>query len=184
MKFSAKALLISAITALSSLGAVFYSASCNVDKCKTIVCANRGICNKGACTCPEGYIGTNCETENRKRFTGNWSVFEKGSTSLAKQYQISVEEGEGITYVNITNFYNFFTSKVKAYVDGDRLVIPTQHLEGKIIFGEGQIYSNVTYGQFGGMTVRYLVQDSATLVKDDFGYEAAIDYSDPSNWNK
>lgn len=183
MKFSTKALLISAITTCSAVGAFFYS-SCNVDKCKTIICANRGICNKGTCICPEGYIGTNCETENRKRFTGNWSVFERGSTSLAKQYQVSVEEGEGITYVKMTNFYNYFHSPVLAYVDGDRLVIPTQHLQGKIVFGEGLLYSNVTYGQYGGMTVRYIVQDSATLIKDDYGYEAVLDYSDPSNWNK
>lgn len=183
MKFFTRAIIVSAITILSSVGTIMYT-SCNTDKCKGVVCANGGVCNKGACTCPTGYVGTNCETENRKRFTGNWSVFEKGSTSLAKQYQVSIEEGESITFVNITNFNNRFKSTVKAYVDGDRLIIPSQRLEGKIVFGEGDIYSSVTYGQYGGLTVRYIVQDSATLVKDDYGYEAALDFSDPSAWNK
>jgi hypothetical protein len=183
MKFRIKAILISTVVTLSACFAIVQT-SCNADKCKTIICANRGVCNNGVCTCPSGYEGTNCETINRKRFTGNWNVFEKGSTSLAKQYQISIVDGESITYVNITNFYNLFTKPVKAYVDGDRLIIPNQTIQGKIIFGDGNIYSNLTYGQYGGITMRYIVQDSATLVKDDYGYETAIYFSDASAWNK
>ncbi len=183
MKLSAKAIIISAITTISSFAAVVYS-SCNVDRCKTIVCANNGICNKGACTCAEGYVGTNCETVNRKRFTGIWRVFEKGSTSLAKQYSVNVTEGESITFVNIANFNNLFTQPVRAYVDGDRIIIPNQRLQGKIVWGEGSLYTTTTYGQYGGITMKYIVQDSATLVKDDYGYEAAIDFSDASDWNK
>lgn len=183
MKLTSKAIIISAITTISSLAAVVYS-SCNVDRCKTIVCANGGVCNKGACVCPEGYVGTNCETVNRKRFTGIWRVFEKGSTSLAKQYAVNVTDGESITFVNIANFNNRFISSVRAYVDGDRIIIPSQHIEGKIVYGEGTLYSSVTYGQYGGITMRYVVQDSATLVKDDYGYESAIDFTDPSAWNK
>lgn len=186
MKLTIKALIISAITTISAGAAVIYtSSSCNVDKCKTVTCANHGVCNKGACTCPTGYVGVNCETENRKRFTGNWSVFEKGSTSLAKQYQVSVSNDDSyVTYVKITNFNNFFHQPVIAWVEGDRLVINTQRLEGKIVWGEGQIYSSVTYGQYGAMSVKYVVQDSVTLVKDDYGYESQIDFSDPSAWNK
>lgn len=184
MKFTIKAIIISAITTISAMSAVFYT-SCNTDRCKTIICANRGICNKGVCTCPTGYEGTNCETITRKKFTGNWSVFEKGSASLAKQYQVNVVDGDGITFVNITNFYNFFHSPIKAYVvGGDRIVIPSQNLEGKIVFGEGTIHSNVTYGQYGGITMRYIVQDTLTLQKDDYGYESALDFSDASDWNK
>ncbi|PQJ09184.1 hypothetical protein CJD36_020575 [Flavipsychrobacter stenotrophus] len=184
MKFTIKAIIISAITTLSAMSAVLYT-SCNRDRCKTIICANRGICNKGVCTCPSGYEGTNCETITRQKFTGNWSVFEKGSSSLAKQYQVNVVAGEGINYVNINNFYNFFHSPIKAYVvGGDRIIIPNQQMEGKVIWGEGNIYSNVTYGQYGGITMRYIVQDTLTLVKDDFGYESALDFSDASAWNK
>lgn len=183
MNSSIKAIFVSAITTLSVFSGIFYL-SCNRDKCATVVCSNRGVCNGGRCTCPSGWEGPRCETETRKKFTGNWSVFEKGSASLAKQYPITIENGESITYVSIKNFYNFFTKPIRAYVDGNRLIIPNQHLQGKIIFGEGTIYSNVTYGQYGGITMRYLVQDSITQTKDDFGYESVYNFSDPSQWNK
>lgn len=183
MKLTTKAILISTVTTISAFCAVL-STSCNSDKCKTVVCANRGICNGGSCTCPSGYEGTNCETITRKKFTGNWSVFEKGSASLAKQYQLNIVDGESVTYVNILNFNNLIRTPVRAYVDGDKLIIPNQQIQGKVVFGEGVIHSNVTYGQYGGITMKYMVQDSATLAKDDYGYEAALDFSDPSNWNK
>ncbi len=185
MKFSIKAMFMSAAITVSAFTAVVY-VSCNSDKCKTIICANGGVCNSGSCTCPSGYEGSNCETVTRKKFTGNWMVFEKGSNSLAAQYPITITEGESITFVNINNFYNFFFTKpIRAYVQGgDKLIIPPQYLQGKYIYGEGHIYSNVTYGQYGGITMRYLVQDTLTLVKDDYGYEAPVDFSDPSAWNK
>ncbi len=185
MKITTKAIYLSAFTALTAFFAVFNS-SCNADKCKTIVCANRGICNGGSCTCPSGYEGTNCETETRKKFTGNWHVFEKGSNSLARSYDISIlNSEEGITFVNIYNFYNRFdTIPVRAYADGRRLIIPIQRIKGKILYGDGYISSTTTYNQYGGIAMRYLVQDSITNIKDDFGFESNIDYSDPSAWNK
>ena len=185
MNFSIKAVFLTGIITLSAFGAAVYM-SCNVDKCKTVICANRGVCNKGACTCPIGYEGTNCETISRKKFTGIWSVFEKGSGSLAKQYDVNVTDGEdGITYLNIANFNDLFHKPVKAYVQGgDKIIIPNQQLEGKLIWGEGNIFSTVTYGQNGGISLRYVVQDSVTLAKDDYGYESALDFSDPSAWNK
>ncbi len=184
MKITTKTILVSALTSLSAFFAVF-SVSCNTDRCKTIVCANRGICNAGSCTCPEGYEGTNCETETRKKFTGNWHVFEKGSNNLARSYDITIVNGEGPTFVNIYNFYNKYDSTaVRAYVDGLRLIIPVQRLQGKVFFGDGEIYTTTTYNQYSGLTMRYLVQDSITNIKDDFGFESNIDYSEPSQWNK
>jgi len=158
--------------------------ACNRNKCNTVVCLNRGVCNDGACTCPVGYEGANCETEIRKKFTGNWRVFEKGSASLAKQYGVSVTNGEGVTDLLITNFNNYFHGRIRAYVEGTRIIIPVQRTEGKVVYGEGDLFTTVTYGQFGGITFRYIVQDSATLTKDDYGYEPAIDFSEPSDWNK
>ena len=184
MKLSVKTIFLSGILTLSAFGAVVYT-SCNKDKCMTIVCANRGVCNAGACTCASGYEGTNCETISRKKYTGEWSVFEKGTSSLAKQYPITITEAvDGITYLNIANFNNFFHFPVKAYIDGNNITIPNQQMEGKIIWGKGEISYNVTYSQYSRITMRYVVQDMATLVKDDYGYESAIDFSDPSNWNK
>jgi len=183
MKFQIRTILFPVVIILSVFAALF-SASCNQDKCKTIVCLNRGVCNSGSCTCPSGYEGLHCETEKRKKFTGNWRVFEKGSNSLAKQYGVSVVNGESATDVLITNFNNYFKSRIRGYIDGSRIIIPIQRLEGKIVYGEGDIFSNVTYGQYGGITLRYIVQDSVTLIKDDYGYEPLIDFSEASNWNK
>ncbi|MBC7553484.1 MAG: hypothetical protein H7257_05855 [Taibaiella sp.] len=183
MKVTFKTILVTAITTISAFGSVAYL-SCNTDRCKTILCANRGICNGGSCTCPSGYEGTNCETETRKKFTGNWSVFEKGSNSLAAQYPITIENGESITFVQIKNFNNYFSTPIRAYVDKDKLIIPVQRMQGKVFYGEGIIKSNTTYGQYGGITMRYLVQDTITNIKDDYGYESAINFSDPSSWNK
>jgi hypothetical protein len=183
MKLYIKILFTSTCCILLAVVGAIYS-SCNRDKCRTIICMNRGICNNGSCTCPEGYEGINCETENRKKFTGNWRVFEKGSNSLAKQYGISIVNGEKATDLLITNFNNYFKTPIHGYVDGLRLIIPVQRLQGKVVYGEGTIYSNVTYGQYGGITMRYMVQDSLTLIKDDYGYQPELDFSEPSNWNK
>ncbi len=187
MKFSIKPILISAVFTLIAFVSII-GVSCSSDKCKYISCANGGVCNGGACTCPTGYEGTNCETISRLKFTGNWNVFEKGSNSLAAQYPIHILQAESDqlnTYVDIYNFYNnFFRSPIKAYCDGYNLIIPVQRLQGKIVYGQGTFSSSTTYGQYGGITMRYLVQDSVTLVKDDYGYEAPVDFSEPSQWNK
>ncbi len=186
MKLSIKTIFLSVCSTISVFTAVVY-VSCKQDKCRMVNCQNGGVCNEGSCTCPSGYEGPTCSTVTRKKFTGNWMVFEKGSNSLAAQYPITITEGdEGITYVHIKNFYNyFFSSAIKAYVQGGtKLIIPPQYLQGKYFYGEGYIHSNVTYDQYAAITMKYLVQDTATLVKDDFGYEAPIDFSEPSNWNK
>ena len=187
MKSRLKAIIFSTLATVFVFIAVF-NISCTQDKCKSITCSNGGVCNTGSCTCPTGYEGTNCESLSRDKFTGNWNVFEKGSASLAAQYPIHIlpaSSDQLNTYVQIYNFYNhFFTGPILAYVDHETLYIPIQHIQGKIIYGQGTIYSSTTYGQYGGITMKYLVQDSVTLIKDDYGYEAPLDFSDPSQWNK
>jgi hypothetical protein len=173
------------ILALSALFSLTYMSSCNRDKCKTIVCAFDGVCNNGACICKSGYEGSNCETLTRDKFTGNWTVFEKGSTTLAAQYPISiVPSGTSPTDVVINNFYNFFTVPIKAYVMGDSIFIPNQQYQGKVVFGVGYIYTNVTYGQFGAISMSYEVIDTMPPNRVvDFGYYPP-DLSNPSAWNK
>ncbi len=183
MKFNFRNILLYTVGACA-IAASSFTLSCNIDKCKTIVCANKGVCNNGICTCPTGWEGPNCETEARKKFTGNWSVFEKGTGSLAKQYQVKVENSVVDNELSITNFNNFFHSPVTAYIKSDTLFIPIQHLEGKIIYGDGYFDPGTTYDQYAVLKVRYMVIDSATLKKDDYGYESHVDFSDPSQWNK
>ncbi len=184
MRSSFKTVLMSALAATAVFFTVIYT-SCNRDKCKSIVCANGGICNDGACNCPSGYEGTNCERLSRNKFIGNWTVNEKGSITLAAQYPVSIEPSQNPTDVTIKNFYNYFLTPIKAsIVGGDTIIIPNQQYEGKVIFGVGYIYSDVTYGQYGAIEMRYEIIDTATQKVNDFGYNAAIDGSDPSIWNK
>src|SRR3954471_7120818 len=112
-----KKILISGVAALAALFFVTY-VSCNKDKCKTVICAYDGVCSNGACICKSGYEGTNCETLTREKFLGNWNVFEKGSTTEAAQYVVSIlPSGTNPTDVVIRNFFNYFNpTEIKAYV--------------------------------------------------------------------
>ena len=169
-----------------AIAAIVSFTSCNVDRCKTIVCANEGVCNMGVCTCPSGYEGTNCETVTRDKFTGNWMVFEKGSSTFSAQYPISIEPSSLITDVLIYNFNNYFKHPVLATISGYNITIPNQQLDGKIVFGKGYIYtpSNVSYHQYSAISMNYEVIDSVTLNIDDYGYNEVVDGSKPSAWNK
>jgi hypothetical protein len=189
MKIRFKPVLISALTTLSVFtSVVLISMSCNKDKCKTIVCAHGGICNGGKCTCLAGYEGSNCETVSRQKFLGNWHVFEKGSITEAAQYGVTIEEAAWsstpVTDVIIKNFYNYFRTPIKGSIVGDSIYIPNQQYEGKIVFGVGYIYTSTTYGQFGSLTLRYEVIDTATQRVNDFGFNEDINHSRPSEWNK
>ena len=188
MRIPFKSILISSFATLSAFFAVTY-VSCNRDQCKSIVCAHGGICNDGSCTCPTGYEGSNCETVSRTKFLGNWNVFEKGSITLAAQYPVSIEattDNPTTTPVNVVikNFYNYFATPIKGYITRDTIFIPNQQYEGKVVFGIGYIYTNVTYGQYGAITMRYEVIDTATARVNDFGYNEIVDHSSPSQWNK
>ena len=185
MKTPFKTLIITSLATIAAFSSFVY-VSCNRDKCKTIVCAHNGVCNQGTCICPSGYGGTNCETILRNKFLGNWQVFEKGSTTNYAQYSISIIEGPKVTDVYIKNFYNYFTVAIKGYVggvNGDTLTIPDQQLQGKLIFGVGNIYTTTTYGQFGSINMCYEVVDTATNIPNDFGFYGP-DLSAPSAWNK
>src|SRR5579872_6337774 len=128
MKTPLKPIIIPALITIAAFFSFAY-VSCNRDKCKTIVCANGGVCNQGACICPSGYQGTNCETVSRLKFLGNWQVFEKGSITNAAQYGISIEPSDNITNVVIKNMFNYFQVPISGYVSNDTLYIPNQQYE-------------------------------------------------------
>jgi hypothetical protein len=182
MKTAFRKILYSALVTLVTVGSVIY-ASCNKDKCKSIVCAYGGVCDGGKCICKSGYEGPTCQTISRDKFIGAWAVYEKGSITEAAQYPVAIERSNNITDVVIINFYNYFRNPVKAYIIKDTIYIPNQQLEGHVVFGQGVIYSNTTYGQYGSISMRYEVIDTATNVPNDFGYYAP-DLSEPSAWNK
>ena len=184
MKSPLKTILIPALLTIAAFLSLMY-VSCNRDQCKTVVCANNGVCNQGSCTCPSGYGGTNCQTVLRDKFEGVWQVFEKGSTTNAAQYGITISAGANITDLVITKLFNYFgpVNAQVAGVNGDSLIIPAQQIQGKLVFGTGYIYSTATYGQFASISMSYEVIDTATDMIDDFGYYGP-DLSAPSSWNK
>jgi hypothetical protein len=182
MKSSLKTILLSACATVATFVSMMY-VSCSQDKCKSVVCANNGVCSNGACICVAGYEGPNCETVARSKWIGNWTVNEKGSTTAAAQYTASIEEGANITDVSIVNFYNFFQTPIKGYIANDTLYIPNQQLQGHVVFGKGYLYTTTTYGQYGAISLIYEVVDTATNIPDDFGYYS-LDGSLPSTWTR
>ncbi|RYZ53757.1 MAG: hypothetical protein EOP49_06625 [Sphingobacteriales bacterium] len=178
MKARFKTILLSALGALSVFSAVTVS-SCNEDKCKAIVCAFGGVCTDGACLCPSGYEGPQCETVNRQRYLGAWVVTENGSVTDAAQYTLSIEKGDNITELRIKNLRNLFITDVRGFVNGDTLYIPQQTIDNHTVIGSGYITSDKFYGDYGKLVVTYKVTDNNGMV-DDFG----VDGGDPSLWNK
>ena len=47
-------------------------ASCKPDPCLDVICLNYGICDDGACLCADWYEGTDCSTEERAKYYGDY----------------------------------------------------------------------------------------------------------------
>lgn len=82
-----KNVLFTAAITLGTFGTVTYT-SCSKDACKDVACSNGGTCVSGSCSCPSGYEGSNCSTESRAKYVGD--------------YQASGTDNAGGTYTNWT----------------------------------------------------------------------------------
>ena len=58
-----KFLILSCILALTS---------CTSDPCVDVTCYNDGVCDDGACLCADWYEGTDCNTEERAKYYGDY----------------------------------------------------------------------------------------------------------------
>jgi uncharacterized membrane protein len=177
-----KTIFFSALSTIVAFSAVTYT-SCTPDKCKSIVCAYGGVCNGGSCICPSGYEGTQCEYKTRDKFLGVWKVVETGTVTNISYYTVSISADpnpNNITNVTISNFYNYITTTVSAYVKGDSLYIPQKTYNGNTIQGSGYWQQQgVAYAEHAQMTVYYSVINSKGVV-NDFGTQKGS----ASIWNK
>ena len=133
--------------------------------------------------CAAGYEDSVCATESRSKFVSNWVVDENGSTTSNTHYTASIQKGATVTDVLLINFFNYFTLPVNAYVKGDSIFIPNQHLQGKVVYGMGGITGNSYNGKYSEIILNYQVVDSATGIIDDFGYNPAH-IAAPSIWTR
>ena len=150
MKFKLTHLVGAAFIGLASFS------SCT-DACKDVVCQNAGTCVEGDCVCADGYIGTNCETEERAQFLASYSVSES-CTSGNYTYSVTTSSSStGVTAIIIANFGDYNTN-VNATVDGNNITIANQthQVQGfPLTFsGTGQISGNI-------LSISYTVSDGS-----------------------
>jgi hypothetical protein len=62
--------LLTAVITLSILFGVY--SSCTKDACKGVTCLNTGTCSGGACQCPTGVGGNNCEVVYRNLYVNTY----------------------------------------------------------------------------------------------------------------
>ena len=119
---------------------IMANSSCTRDKCSSVKCINGGSCDNGICSCPTGYQGTDCQTLSRAPFLGTWSFSGQSNITSAAYYPVSIEAGSpNINDITLTNFLNYFSSPVNAFVENDSLYIQSQLLQGNYVQGTGLI---------------------------------------------
>lgn len=179
MKARFKTIVLSALGTVVAFSAIFYS-SCSTDKCKSIACAYGGVCKDGACICPSGYEGVQCETITRDKFIGTYNVSETGTITGTNVYTTSIEAANdsSITDVKISNFYNKIRGYVIAYVNADTIYINKQVVDGDTVQGSGYLEQDAHYATHAKLTMRYMVKTGKT---DYFGYDST---GNPSIWEK
>jgi hypothetical protein len=69
-------LLLAKISFLSII--LIAISSCSKDSCKDVSCPVTLECSHGACVCPNGYQGTNCDTLSAPKYLGTYQVSEEG----------------------------------------------------------------------------------------------------------
>jgi len=130
-----------------SFAAVFglFATSCDTDPCKDVPTGDHGTCVEGVVICDTGYEKDAqglCNTENRAKFQGSWTVSDNCSQSGTASYTVSVTASTtDILEVKITNFWGTFVNQGTATIDGSTINIARQEPDADqwFISGSGTI---------------------------------------------
>ena len=70
---------------LASILMIFIAPQCTIetDPCEGVNCLNGGDCDEGNCYCPDWYEGSNCGTQSRSTYYGNYSGLRTYDNALA-----------------------------------------------------------------------------------------------------
>lgn len=143
------------------------------EPCKNITCLNDGKCINGICDCPLGYEGIYCETLTVEKYLGVWQVFEAGTLSQTKVYEVAVQKDTAMDKLKVLNFAGL-PSPVTVSVRRDSIFIPEQTVENYRVNGWGILAPGG-----GAIELHYRTIDKYGNI-DDFG----LNSGSPSVWSK
>ena len=152
-------------------------------KVKCVTCQNGGICINDSCQCPPDFEGISCQIRATDKVVGVWIVSEKGSITIAKNYNVYIQRDVNGNSLLIPNFNGNTLITIRATMVIDSIFIPEQTMEGKIIIGKGKAFYKEVIGEYGLIHMAYKVTDIATSIVDDYGYDSQ-DETKVSVWNR
>lgn len=126
------------------------ASACNTDACKDVTCNNGGTCADGTCLCADGYEGTNCDTEMRAKFLGNFNITESCSSGTDTYSCVIATSSSNVANISFSNLYNSGIA-VSGTVNGTAVTIASQSLATATISGSGVISTT------GVITLTYTV---------------------------
>jgi hypothetical protein len=134
--------------------------ACETDACKDVNCGDNGTCVDGDCVCDSGYEGVNCQTEERAKFIGSYSVTE-ACTSGNYSYSMTITTSStGVDKIVAQNFGDYSVDLIGT-VDGSSVSFANQTVGGGTFSATGQISGSI-------LTISYTVtagssNDSCTI---------------------
>lgn len=137
-----------------TLFVVFSLGSCS-NECEDAECLNGGVCFEGDCDCPIGFSGSNCGSELRAQFIGDFSVtsdcFEE---SVIVRIRRNNNRGDYLTVNNLANNQ----IDLLGVAQGNDFSIASQSYLNGTIEGFGSYNPNT------GIVLNFTVQNDSSTV--------------------